>query len=169
MSKRVIATQNSPVSLYSILSYQRYRSTPAMKFSKIVEPTCLFQLHHLKNSFEEPSTSTTPHPPPPPPPPSSVYSNPPCIRHSRVITQVADQVRMRLISHLIKCTLRVLQKLLKYFNGTTTSRSVVSPEAGVFHIFLTLNLNKKLPAKVLIVPRSYFQFLENFNVYFTLS
>ena len=73
MSKKVIATQNSPVSLYSILSYQRKfsRSTLAMKFSKIVEPTCLFQLHHLK-SFEKPSTSTS-NPLPPPPTPLPLF------------------------------------------------------------------------------------------------
>ena len=34
------------------------------------------------------------------------------------ITQFFDQVKIKLISQLIKVISRVLQKLLKYFNGT---------------------------------------------------
>ena len=39
------------------------------------------------------------------------------------ITQSSDQVKMRLISQLIDVNLRVLRKLLKYFNGTAISTS----------------------------------------------
>ena len=35
-----------------------------------------------------------------------------------VITQVDDHVRFRLVSQLISGILRVLQKLVKYFNGS---------------------------------------------------
>ena len=35
-----------------------------------------------------------------------------------VITEVVDHLRLRLVSQLISGILRVLQKLLKYFNGT---------------------------------------------------
>ena len=42
------------------------------------------------------------------------------------ITQFAGQVRMRLISQLINGISRVLQKLLKYFNGTIISTFFVS-------------------------------------------
>ena len=48
---------------------------------------------------------------------------------------------MRLISQLIKGISRVLQKLLKYFNGTTILTSFVLPVAGVFPVILILNLN----------------------------
>ena len=48
---------------------------------------------------------------------------------------------MRLISQLIKGISRVLQKLLKYFNGTIISTSFVLPSAGVFPIIFILDLN----------------------------
>ena len=48
---------------------------------------------------------------------------------------------MRLISQLINDISRVLQKLLKYFNGTAISTSFVLPAAGVFPVILILNLN----------------------------
>ena len=48
---------------------------------------------------------------------------------------------MRLISQLINGISRVLQKLLKYFNGTAISTSFVLPAAGVFHVILILNLD----------------------------
>ena len=44
----------------------------------------------------------------------------------KTITQFADQVRIRLISQVIKRILRILQKLLKYFNGKTFSAFFVA-------------------------------------------
>ena len=52
------------------------------------------------------------------------------------ITQFADQVLLRLISHLIKSILRVLQNLLKYFNGTAGV-----PQSLVLSKGFDLNLN----------------------------
>ena len=40
-----------------------------------------------------------------------------------VITQVDDHVKMKLTSQLINGISRILQKLLKYFNGTNISTS----------------------------------------------
>ena len=48
---------------------------------------------------------------------------------------------MRLTSQLVKGISRVLQKLLKYFNGTGILTSFVLPAAGVFPVILILNLN----------------------------
>ena len=48
---------------------------------------------------------------------------------------------MRLISQLINDFLRVLQKLLKYFNGTATWTYFVLPAAGVVPDILILYLN----------------------------
>ena len=42
------------------------------------------------------------------------------------ITQFSNQIRSRLISQLIKSIWRVLQKLLRYFNGTILSTFFVS-------------------------------------------
>ena len=61
----------------------------------------------------------------------------------KVTTGVTDQVRMRLISQLIKgnyLILRVLQKLLKHFNCTAISTSFVLPAGTVAAIFI-LDLN----------------------------
>ena len=52
------------------------------------------------------------------------------------ITQSSDQVTIILISQLINGISRVLQKLLKYFNGTAISTPLL-PGAGVF-IYLTI-------------------------------
>ena len=56
-------------------------------------------------------------------------------------TQFADQVIMRLISQLINGFLRVLQKLVIYFNGTITWTAFV-PTSLVEHIIFCLNLKK---------------------------
>ena len=53
-----------------------------------------------------------------------------------VITQVDEQVRMRLVSQLIKGISRVLQKLLKYFNGTAISTSFALSAAEFFPLFI---------------------------------
>ena len=48
---------------------------------------------------------------------------------------------MRSISQLINNISRVLQKLLKYFNGACFLTSFVLPVAGVFPVILILYLN----------------------------
>ena len=58
-----------------------------------------------------------------------------------VIMQFAGQVRIKLISHLIKGISRVLQKLLKYLNGTAISTSSVLTSTGVLPVIFALNLN----------------------------
>ena len=62
-------------------------------------------------------------------------------------THFSDQVKMRLISQLIKDISRVLQKLLKYFNGTTISTFFVPP-AAVLPVIFCLNLNEALLSAV---------------------
>ena len=57
------------------------------------------------------------------------------------ITQFADQVKVRLISELIKGISRVLLKLLKYFNGTAIS-AFITPSLLVAAKNLALNLNE---------------------------
>ena len=52
------------------------------------------------------------------------------------ITQDGDHVKIRLTSQLINGISRVLQKLLKYFNGTIISASFVLPLLGVFPVIL---------------------------------
>ena len=52
------------------------------------------------------------------------------------ITQDSDHVKIRLTSQLINGISRVLQKLLKYFNGTIISASFVLPLLGVFPVIL---------------------------------
>ena len=57
------------------------------------------------------------------------------------ITQDGDHVKIRLTSQLINGTPRVLQKFLKYFNGTIISTSFVLHAAGVFPVIFILDLN----------------------------
>ena len=52
------------------------------------------------------------------------------------ITQSLDQVKMRLTSHLINSISTVLQKLLKYFNGTAFSTFFVLSATGIFPVIL---------------------------------
>ena len=58
-----------------------------------------------------------------------------------VIAQVDDHVKIKLTSQLIKGISRVLQKLLKYFNGTTISTSFSLPATGVLRVIFILDLN----------------------------
>ena len=51
------------------------------------------------------------------------------------ITHFLDQVKSRLISQLINGISRVVQKLLKYFNGTAILTSFVLPPAGVLLLY----------------------------------
>ena len=48
---------------------------------------------------------------------------------------------MRLISQLINSISIVLQKLLKYCNGTTISTFFVLPSAGAFPVILIFDMN----------------------------
>ena len=50
------------------------------------------------------------------------------------MTQVNHHVRMKLTSLLITDVSKVLQKLLKYFNGTAISKFFVLPSVGVFPV-----------------------------------
>ena len=58
-----------------------------------------------------------------------------------VITQFDDHIKFSLTSQLIKGISRVLQKLLKYFNGTIISTSFSLPLLGVFPVIFILDLN----------------------------
>ena len=51
-----------------------------------------------------------------------------------VITKVDDHAKIRLTSQLIKGISRVLQKLIKYFTGTTISTFFVLSLLGVFPV-----------------------------------
>ena len=53
-----------------------------------------------------------------------------------VITQIDGHVKKRLTSQLFNDISRVLQKLLKYFNGTIILTSFVLPTVGVHLLFL---------------------------------
>ena len=55
-----------------------------------------------------------------------------------------DEVKMRLISQLIKGSSGVLRKLLKYFNGTTISTSFIPFTLPVLPNVSCLNLNEAL-------------------------
>ena len=57
-------------------------------------------------------------------------------------------VKMRLFSQLINGISRVLQKLLKYFNGTIISTSIILTSAGVFSVIFILNLNDSVSFKL---------------------
>ena len=65
-----------------------------------------------------------------------------------VITQVDDHVKMRLTSQLINGFSRVLQKLLRYFNGTIISTSFSLPIAGLFSVIFILDLKDSESAKL---------------------
>ena len=57
------------------------------------------------------------------------------------IAQLGDHIKIRLTSRLINCIARVLQELLKYFNGTIISKSFVLTSTGVFLVIIILDLN----------------------------
>ena len=57
------------------------------------------------------------------------------------MAQSLDEGKMKLTSQLINGTSRVLQKLLKYFNGPAILTCFVSPAAGVFPVIFILDLN----------------------------
>ena len=55
------------------------------------------------------------------------------------ITQFSYQFNLRLILQVVKGVSRVLQKLLKYFNGTVSSTFFVLPATGAFPVILILD------------------------------
>ena len=65
-----------------------------------------------------------------------------------VITQVDNQVKIKLISQLIKGISRFLQKLLRYFNGAIISTSFSLPTAGLFPVIFILDLNDSVSVKL---------------------
>ena len=60
-----------------------------------------------------------------------------------ILKHLLDQVRIRLISQLINDISRVLQKLLKYFNGTLILTFFV-PWSFILRAIFVLNLNEAL-------------------------
>ena len=75
-----------------------------------------------------------------------------------VITQVDEQVRMRLVSQLIKGISRVLQKLLKYFSGIIISTFSMCLSSLVLPIIFDVKLNESVslvPSKIKILPSSF--------------
>ena len=60
------------------------------------------------------------------------------------ITQFSDQVKIRLTSQLIKGISKVLQKLVKYFNGTIILTLFISPSSSVWVVIFTLKLNESV-------------------------
>ena len=56
------------------------------------------------------------------------------------IIQISDQVKLGLISQSVNGISRVLQKLLKCFNDTTTSTCFVLLSAGGFLVILILGI-----------------------------
>ena len=71
-----------------------------------------------------------------------------------IITQPADHVKIRSNSQLIKSNSRVLQKLLRYFNGTIISTSII-PSLLVWPVIFVLKLNESValaPLKLTVFP-----------------
>ena len=56
--------------------------------------------------------------------------------------QLVDKVNMRFISQLIRDISRVFQKLLKYFNDTAISTSMVLPMRRFLPVIFAFNLNQ---------------------------
>lgn len=54
--------------------------------------------------------------------------------------QYAVQVNIRFISELISGISKILEKLLKYFRGTSISTSLVLPLTGALPVIFVLNL-----------------------------
>ena len=65
-----------------------------------------------------------------------------------VIAQVDDHFKITLISQVIKVISRVLQKLLKYFDGTAILTSFVLPSAGILPVIFILGLNNSESTKL---------------------
>ena len=59
------------------------------------------------------------------------------------MTQFADQ-SISSTSQLIKSISRVLQKLLKYFNGTIISTLFISPSSSVWPVIFASKLNESV-------------------------
>ena len=75
---------------------------------------------------------------------------------------------MRLTLQLINGISRVLQKLLKYFNGTIISTSFSLPPAGFFPVIFILDLNDSESVKISFghlcnVTTNFQMFLHNYR------
>ena len=70
------------------------------------------------------------------------------------MTQFADQIRIKLISQLIKDVSRALQKLLYHFNGTIISTFFVlsSSVSSVFFFLILIKLIALFATKLTITP-----------------
>ena len=64
-----------------------------------------------------------------------------CLCFPQAMTQVDEQVKIKLISQFIESISRVLQKLFKYFNDTAISAFII-PRLVVLTKNLALNLNE---------------------------
>ena len=85
------------------------------------------------------------------------------------IAQITDQVKMRLISQSVNVIARVLQKLLKYFNGTIILTFFVQ-SSPVEPVIFRLNLNEGLlPGKLSGAPVSVKESLIFLNNYCYIS
>ena len=58
-----------------------------------------------------------------------------------VMMQFADHVNMRFVSRLTSDISRAVQSLIKHFNATVLSASLVFTATGVFLVILTLIIN----------------------------
>ena len=71
------------------------------------------------------------------------------------MTQFADHVKISPTSQLIKGISRVLQKLLKYFDGTIISTLFILPSSSVWPVIFVLKLNESVvlaPLKSTMLP-----------------
>ena len=67
----------------------------------------------------------------------------------------SDQLKIRLTSQSFKGISGVLQKLLKYFNGTIISTLFISPSPSVWPIVFAFKLNESVasaPLKSTVLP-----------------
>ena len=72
-----------------------------------------------------------------------------------VMAQVDDHFKITLISQVIKVISRVLQKLLKYFDGTAILTFFVLPSAGILPVIFILGLNNSESAKLVFGSLKY--------------
>ena len=85
------------------------------------------------------------------------------------MTQVDDQVRIKLVSQLIKDCLRVFQNIFKYFNGAAISAFIIS-QLLVSVMILALNSNELelvMPslARIYDIAINFWLFLNNYHLF----
>ena len=81
------------------------------------------------------------------------------------MTQFADHVKISSTSQLIKGISKVVQKLLKYFNGTIISTSCILPSSQVWPVIFVLKLNES----VALAPLKSTIFLSSFTAVISLQ